>query len=568
MSIRQYIEVKSKKATGFVTGDGVIEIGTPVLNEILAVVDDSNASVMSAYATVIGGYTMKVYGAGGALIATVSKGSSVGCNYTVPIGQGVPGLGKTTYRLSFTPTTPGNNITAFTFNSELKVLQCRVNIPFLASMASVFAYCNFLQFFEFVGTTYNSCTSLASAFANCYSLEQVILPSYLNSVNSLNSTFSGTTCLNYPVIFPETMNAVTTMASCFQGSGVSSVTLPKYMNALTSLVSTFSGSKISRITFPASLQLLTSINSVATGCTALRLVTLPTSMPELLTADQAFYNSQRIESLVLPPALDKLTSMSLFAYGIPGLIYAQLPTSMNKLVSMSNAFYGCYRISSLALPNSMPELVTADSFVQSCSNLSALTMPTSMPKVATLVNSFNGTKLTTFIWNGDAPLLNSLSGAFYNCTSLLSVTLPTNLPKLTECVNAFYGCAKLVSISQFNSAPSLMVGMYSNTGLLALASFVQPFLKVKWIQITGANTSVRCPITSFQIDWAGGTYANNGTYASIDLSYLSLPASEIDRIFSLLPTVAAGIKLTVVGNPGSATCNPAIATAKGWTVAR
>jgi hypothetical protein len=33
-----------------------------------------------------------------------------------------------------------------------------------------------------------------------------------------------------------------------------------------------------------------------------------------------------------------------------------------------------------------------------------------------------------------------------------------------------------------------------------------------------------------------------------------------------LPTVTGGQVIDITGNPGAATCNKAIATAKGWTV--
>jgi len=48
------------------------------------------------------------------------------------------------------------------------------------------------------------------------------------------------------------------------------------------------------------------------------------------------------------------------------------------------------------------------------------------------------------------------------------------------------------------------------------------------------------------------------------LRYNHLDATEIDRILTALPTAAKTI--SVVGNPGAATCNAGLATAKSWTV--
>jgi hypothetical protein len=51
------------------------------------------------------------------------------------------------------------------------------------------------------------------------------------------------------------------------------------------------------------------------------------------------------------------------------------------------------------------------------------------------------------------------------------------------------------------------------------------------------------------------------------LNYLNLSSAEINRILTALPTVS-GKTINVSLCTGSAGCNPAIATAKGWTVVR
>lgn len=51
------------------------------------------------------------------------------------------------------------------------------------------------------------------------------------------------------------------------------------------------------------------------------------------------------------------------------------------------------------------------------------------------------------------------------------------------------------------------------------------------------------------------------TYATQQLS-----ADALNEMFTNLGTANAGATITITGNPGAATCNKAIATAKGWTV--
>lgn len=76
------------------------------------------------------------------------------------------------------------------------------------------------------------------------------------------------------------------------------------------------------------------------------------------------------------------------------------------------------------------------------------------------------------------------------------------------------------------------------------------------VGLTGAN----CKATTINIDWANSSFALN---TSVKL-YAKLDATELNRIFGLLPTMAGTIYIK--GNPGTATCDQSIATAKGWTV--
>ena len=60
--------------------------------------------------------------------------------------------------------------------------------------------------------------------------------------------------------------------------------------------------------------------------------------------------------------------------------------------------------------------------------------------------------------------------------------------------------------------------------------------------------------------------ALNGTRYSIDYSNAMLSPAELDAIYTALGTAAGAQTITVTGNWGTATDNPSIATAKGWTV--
>ena len=57
-----------------------------------------------------------------------------------------------------------------------------------------------------------------------------------------------------------------------------------------------------------------------------------------------------------------------------------------------------------------------------------------------------------------------------------------------------------------------------------------------------------------------------GTETSINLPACGMSASTIDSLFTQLPSTTKTATINVSGNPGSGTCDPSIATAKGYTV--
>ena len=57
-----------------------------------------------------------------------------------------------------------------------------------------------------------------------------------------------------------------------------------------------------------------------------------------------------------------------------------------------------------------------------------------------------------------------------------------------------------------------------------------------------------------------------GTTMALPLQGHKLTTSEINKIFTELPATTRTATINVSGNPGAATCDPSIATAKGYTV--
>ena len=123
--------------------------------------------------------------------------------------------------------------------------------------------------------------------------------------------------------------------------------------------------------------------------------------------------------------------------------------------------------------------------------------------------------------------ITDMNNMFNNCSSLTTIPL-LNISSVTDMNNMFYGCQSLTTIPLLNT--SLVTDM---------SSMFYSCYNLKRIQ---------SPIS----------FTNK-------LSNFKLSSTELNEIYTNLPT-KTGQTLTVTGNWGTASDNPAIATAKGWTI--
>ena len=131
--------------------------------------------------------------------------------------------------------------------------------------------------------------------------------------------------------------------------------------------------------------------------------------------------------------------------------------------------------------------------------------------------------------------LTNMYYMFYNCYSLQTLDLSSfNTAAVTTMSYMFYNCTSLRGI---NLAHTSLLNVTDNTNIT---------------NSTGQLLICRLPLIAKTF-----TVANN-----------KLTATELNALFGDLKdlTALAAQTITVTGNPGAATCNPAIATAKNWIV--
>jgi surface protein len=155
------------------------------------------------------------------------------------------------------------------------------------------------------------------------------------------------------------------------------------------------------------------------------------------------------------------------------------------------------------------------------------------------------------------PLFNTASvtnmtSMFQSCSSLQSVPL-FNTASVTNMSSMFQGCNSLQSVPLFNTA--------SVTNMAAMFNAATSLFAVNLNMASVTNTTqMFVNINSLQ------KFIATGLTRGITISNNLMSATEINNFFTSLGTASGAQTIVVTGNPGAATCNILIATAKGFTV--
>lgn len=146
---------------------------------------------------------------------------------------------------------------------------------------------------------------------------------------------------------------------------------------------------------------------------------------------------------------------------------------------------------------------------------------------------------------------SGLNGTLRNCYSLR--TAPDwNLSNVTDSYGMFASCSTLVS------APTYDLSLNNDGGMIFYQG-CDSLLEIPAFDLSASTQANFQNMYALQRSRVTGLSVSH-TYINCNLS-----ATALDEIFTNLPIVT-GKTITVTNNPGSATCTPSIAQAKGWTV--
>ncbi len=175
---------------------------------------------------------------------------------------------------------------------------------------------------------------------------------------------------------------------------------------------------------------------------SIRFLTLPSSLPNLLTLEDAFRNCNLLNEINYPE-MPLLQSMYNTHYTSALLRKVTFPSELPELTTLYYSFYACSRLRYVSLPSSLPKLQTMRGTFLSCTALESIEEFTYAPFLEDMWYTFSATSIYKFDFPASMLALNIAYGIFYNCKKLVSVTMPTSAPNMGDCDNLFSGCISL-----------------------------------------------------------------------------------------------------------------------------
>jgi len=221
--------------------------------------------------------------------------------------------------------------------------------------------------------------------------------------------------------------------------------------------------------------------------------------------------------------------------------------------NMSGMLSGCSSLTTVPLFNTAA-VTNMSTMFQSCASLR--TVPLFNTAAVTSMSSMFQTcsSLTTVpLFNTAA--VNNMTSMFNSCSSLTTVPL-FNTAAVTNMTSMFSSCSSLKAVPLFNTAAVtnmsfMFLSCFSLTEIPALVTTAVTSTSNFSTLFGTCNSLARIQAKNFRFSFA--------------VSNCKLSATALNEIYTNLPSVV-GQTITVSNNYGTAGDNPAIATAKGWTV--
>lgn len=283
-------------------------------------------------------------------------------------------------------------------------------------------------------------------------------------------------------------------------------------------------------------------------------------------------------------AVGGIVSLSAFSTNstgtVSGFINQLLPT-YGQFLSVD--YSGCSRMGSISIDQNLLPALSALNFT-GCKSLTYLNVAYSPLRslIMTGVSALQSLTLqSTMLSSVVVPADSVTYLALYDNPQLRTVTLRG----LNGGAQMYIANSPLLCNIDLSTIRPLDVSIYINPALSAITfGSATSTANMQYLDVHGNNLSaIDIPSLdnaySLRFDYnkltsiimPAGFTSRSDNVGSIDISYNQLDATALNNFFTNLGTYAGirdvygiGGTISYAGNPGSATCNPSIASAKGW----
>lgn len=393
-----------------------------------------------------------------------------------------------------------------------------------------------------------------SAFANCDSLEKVVIPDLIDKIPS--KCFSN--CKNLSnVVLGDNVSVIADDA--FENCAVNELTVGNAMTSIPSKI--YNSTSLKKITVGNGIK---SIGSKAFyNFTNLESVSLPTSVSSI--GESAFYNCKKLNSINIPNGVTSIRNNTFNGCG--RLTSISLPDNLKSIGNY--AFDDCSSLTAVSIPESI--IGIGEGAFKGCSSINSISIPTGVSSVkkwtfayCSSLNSVNipssVTSIEGYAFDGCKSLRTiSLPDSIYKiedytfngCSSLNGITIPENVISIGNC--AFNKCSSFTNITIPNKVVSIGAKAFANCTNLKSVTIPK---SVSGIGVDAFKNASE----SFVIYGYGGTtaenYAKENGIRFVDISVKPVSAEIITMPNKLLYNVGdtldlSGLELKVKYSDGS-----------------
>jgi surface protein len=264
-----------------------------------------------------------------------------------------------------------------------------------------------------------------------------------------------------------------------------------------------------------------------------------------------FTGCSRLQSI---PSLNtqNVTSMSNM-FSSCGSLQAIPALNTQNVNNMSSMFSSCSSLQSIPALNTQ-NVTSMSNMFSNCGSLQAIPALNTQ-NVTSMSSMFSGCRDIRAIPALNTQNVTSMNSMFISCVNIQAIPA-LNTQSATNMSNMFDGCISLQSIPALNTQNvTNMNSMFLNCNSLQA---------VPALNTTAVTSSANFSIMFANCNSLSRIQAKDFRF-TFSVSGCKLSAAALDEIYTNLPTVT-GQTITVTNNWGTATDNPSIATAKGWTV--